>query len=108
MLMWSLVATNPKNLVLKIGEGICVILFLIQLAFYGYGGGYYTLYRLRALQIQEAKLQKLKIQKEKSYNQNILKKILEENEDDPNLLTDRAVRNGPKCIDSGRNARRDI
>ena len=36
--------------VLKIGDGIPVIIFLCQLAFYGYAGGYYTLYRFRALQ----------------------------------------------------------
>lgn len=47
--------------VLTIGKGIYVILFISQLAFYGYSGGYYTLMRYQAMQIQEAKLIKLKL-----------------------------------------------
>ena len=53
--------------VLKIGKGISVVLFLIQLAFYGYAGGYYTLLKLRDMQIQEEKLIKSRVAKEKNH-----------------------------------------
>ena len=38
----------------------------------------------------------------------MLKRILDEKDDEGNLLTDRAVWNGPKCIDSDRNVREEI
>ena len=52
--------------VLRIGQGFCVVLYLMQLAFYGYAGGYYTLLKLRDMQIQEQKLSKSRVAKQKN------------------------------------------
>ena len=38
----------------------------------------------------------------------MLRRILDEKDDEGNPYTDRAVRNGPRCVDSDRNANEEI